>query len=197
MYIQKKTSHHISANGNTPSLQKEERENEKKFLRWKKDPCLQSANTSSEAQGLVGVSGRVWRGHETHSTRRQPGQLSVQVRERKTSRVAVSAASSVTGSDSADTRGSWKATQIHWRGQSYTHSMHSSLPPLASVFLSFLFFLSEVRGGEGGEEEGGGRGATAWENKNNKKLAEKREWRKMRRQKGKREEKEEEREDRS
>lgn len=60
---------------------------------------------------------------------------------------------------SADTCSPRKATKIHWRGQSYTHSMHSFLPP---ELLSSFHFLSSY----GRWRRWGVGAAGAWENKN-------------------------------
>lgn len=97
---------------------------------------------------------RVWSGHESHSTDRRPGQLSVQVRERKTSSAAASSASLgwfLFASALLTHAG------IHRRGQSYARSMHSCLPPELLSFSRFFSSYGRRRG-----EEGGG----AWENKN-------------------------------
>lgn len=54
---------------------------------------VQTLKKGSLTEGLVGGGGGVHRsdqGHKTHSADRRAGQLSVQVRERKTSRVAAS-----------------------------------------------------------------------------------------------------------
>lgn len=88
---------------------------------------------------------QVWPGHRTHSAGRRPGQLSVQVSERKTSRVAASAASSAFSLFYfLPPRLCWhmqllKGSTDPPKGQSYTHSMHSFLPP---ELLSFLHFFS-------------------------------------------------------
>lgn len=71
--------------------------------------------------------------------------------------------------------------EIHWRGQSYTHSMHSFLPP---ELLSFSHFFSSY-----GRRRGGDRAAGAWENKNPGRM---REQRKRRRQKEREEKKKKE-----
>lgn len=76
-----------------------------------------------------------------------PGQLSVQVRERKTSSAAASSASL---SWFLFTSALLTHAGIHRRGQSYARSMHSFLPPELLSFSRFFSSYGRRRGEEGG-----------------------------------------------